>query len=385
MKYNALKNRCVYALMLVMAACTLPSSVMAEDKAVKFDIDALQVSGMPADVSVALADKILMALNRTEAVDVSRYNVFHILPAVDFTEAAETEGLVREVARVQADLKLTAYNVVDGTVYNSITIPLKGSAAGGRDAAMRKMINSVKPADPVFVRFVRTSRQRIQDHYADNCSNIVGQAQRLMSLGRYDEAASYLSAVPPSVPCFDQSQAMIGEVVAHLVQPADTVVEKIVEVPVETPGQQVDTPDVAVPTVVTAPDPMPEMPVSQTLGDVTIEGEQLDFEVLSCTGNLKRRTITITASVLNDHPDDAKGYVCLDNAITADGTEFKELHLNDYNYNSGYVSMPENVPVKMKITVTGVRSPVDKLTYVAMTIRGISVIIRDLPVSWENK
>lgn len=384
MKYNALKNRCVYALMLVMAACTLPSSVMAEDKAVKFDIDDLQVSGMPADMSVALADKLLMALNRTEAVDVSRYNVFHILPAVDFTEAAETEGLVREVARVQADLKLTAYNVVDGTVYNSVTIPLKGSAAGGRDAAMRKMVNSVKPADPVFVRFVRTSRQRIQDHYADNCSNIVGQAQRLMSLGRYDEAASYLSAVPPSVPCFDQSQAMIGEVVAHLVQPEDTVVvEKIVEVPVEKTGQQVDTPETPVSTAVTGSDP--KQPVSQTLGDVTIEGEHLDFEVLSCTGNLKRRNITISARTLNEHLDDAKVYVNLDNAITADGNEFKELHLNDYNYNSGYVSMPENVPVKMKITVTGVRSPVDKLTYVAMTIRGISVIIRDLPVSWENK
>lgn len=384
MKYNALKNRCVYALMLVMAACTLPSSVMAEDKAVKFDIDALQVSGMPADVSVALADKLLMALNRTEAVDVSRYNVFHILPAVDFTEAAETEGLVREVARVQADLKLTAYNVVDGTVYNSITIPLKGSAAGGRDAAMRKMVNSVKPADPVFVRFVRTSRQRIQDHYADNCGNIIAQAQRLMTVGRYDEAASYLSAVPPSVPCFDQSQAMIGEVVAHLVQPADTVVvEKIVEVPVEKTGQRVDTLETPVSTAVAGSEP--KQPVSQTLGDVTIEGEQLDFEVLSCTGNLKRRNITITARVINEHLDDAKVYVYLDNAITADGTEFKELHLNDYNYNSGYVSMPENVPVKMKITVTGVRSPVDKLTYVAMTIRGISVIIRDLPVSWENK
>lgn len=384
MKYNALKNRCVYALMLVMAACTLPSSVMAEDKAVKFDIDALQVSGMPADVSVALADKLLMALNRTEAVDVSRYNVFHILPAVDFTEAVETEGLVREVARVQADLKLTAYNVVDGTVYNSITIPLKGSAAGGRDAAMRKMVNSVKPADPVFVRFVRTSRQRIQDHYADNCGNIIAQAQRLMTVGRYDEAASYLSAVPPSVPCFDQSQAMIGEVVAHLVQPADTVVvEKIVEVPVEKTGQRVDTPETPVSTAVVGSEP--KQPVSQTLGDVTIEGEQLDFEVLSCTGNLKRRNITITARVINEHLDDAKVYVYLDNAITADGTEFKEFHLNDYNYNSGYVSMPENVPVKMKITVTGVRSPVDKLTYVAMTIRGISVIIRDLPVSWENK
>lgn len=393
MKYKTLIGRNLRFAIVSLAAWTAPAvSVMAEDKAVKFDIDNLQVAGMPADVTTALADKLLLALSRTEAVDVSKYNVFHIIPAVDFTEAAETEGLVREVARVQADLKLTAYNVVDGTVYNSVTIPLKGSAPGGKDAAMRKLVNSLKPTDPVFVRFVRTSRQRIQDHYADNCGNIIAQAQRLMTVGRYDEAASYLSAVPPSVPCFDQSEAMMGEVVAHIVPPAETVAveTEVAEAPVETPVEQPVTPEQpemaeqpampveSAPTV--EPTQTPATP--QTLGDVTIDGEQLDFEVLSCKGNLKRRTITITARVLNEHLDDAKVYVNLNNAITADGNELKDMHLNDYNYHSGYVSMPENVPVKMNIAITGVRSRVEQLTYVSMTIRGIPVIIRNLPVSW---
>lgn len=363
----------------LMALLGLSLTAVAGETAVKFYLDDLKNSSMPADVAGAIEDKLLAALSRTEAVDMSPHNVFHIIPAVDFTEVAETEGMMREVARVQADLKLSAWNPIDGTVYNTVIIPLKGSAAGGKDAAMRKLANSVKATDPVFVRFVRTSRQRIQDHYAENCGNIIAQAQRLKGMGRYAEAASYLSAVPPSVACFDQSEALMGEVMPYLMQTPDTVVvEKVVETVVEVPVEQ--QPEAEETPVVT--EPVAQTPASSGLGDVTIEGQNIDFEILSCKGDLKRRSITITARVLNDNLDDARVYVNLDNAITSDGTEFRDLRLNDHNYGSGYVAMPEGVPVKMQITIPGVRSRIDKLTYMGMTIRGIAVTVRNLPVSW---
>lgn len=366
---------CLATLLTVVAA----STAMAGDTAVKFYLEGLKTSSMPADVAGAIEDKLLAALSRTEAVDMSQYNVFHIIPAVDFTEVAESEGMMREVARVQADLKLSVWNPIDGTVYNTVIIPLKGSAAGGKDAAMRKLANSVKATDPVFVRFVRTSRQRIQDHYAENCGNIIAQAQRLKGMGRYAEAASYLSAVPPSVACFDQSEALMGEVMPYLMQTPDTVVvEKVVETVVEVPVEQ--QPEAEETPVVT--EPVAQTPASSGLGDVTIEGQNIDFEILSCKGDLKRRSIIITARALNDNLDDARVYVNLDNAITSDGTEFRDLRLNDHNYGSGYVAMPEGVPVKMQITIPGVRSRIDKLTYMGMTIRGIAVTVRNLPVSW---
>lgn len=377
MKRNMLISKKLWVCLVALLAAF--STAMAEDTAVKFYLEELKNSSMPADVAGAIEDKLLAALSRTEAVDMSQYNVFHIIPAVDFTEVAETEGMMREVARVQADLKLSVWNPIDGTVYNTVIIPLKGSAAGGRDAAMRKLANSLKATDPVFVRFVRTSRQRIQDHYAENCGNIIAQAQRLKGMGRYAEAASYLSAVPPSVSCFDQSEALIGEVMPYLTQGPDTVVvEKIVETVVEAPVEQ----QPSVEQTPVSSEPVSQTPEPAGLGDVTIEGNDLDFEILSCKGDLKRRSITITARVLNDHMDDARVYVYLDNVITADGTEFKKLRLNDDNYGSGYVAMPEGVPVKMQITVPGVRSRIDKLTYMGMTIRGIAVTVRNLPVSW---
>ena len=382
MKYMIMKRNMLISKKLwvcLMALLGLSLTAVAGETAVKFYLDDLKNSSMPADVAGAIEDKLLAALSRTEAVDMSPHNVFHIIPAVDFTEVAETEGMMREVARVQADLKLSAWNPIDGTVYNTVIIPLKGSAAGGKDAAMRKLANSVKATDPVFVRFVRTSRQRIQDHYAENCGNIIAQAQRLKGMGRYAEAASYLSAVPPSVACFDQSEALMGEVMPYLMQTPDTVVvEKVVETVVEVPVEQ--QPEAEETPVVT--EPVAQTPASSGLGDVTIEGQNIDFEILSCKGDLKRRSITITARVLNDNLDDARVYVNLDNAITSDGTEFRDLRLNDHNYGSGYVAMPEGVPVKMQITIPGVRSRIDKLTYMGMTIRGIAVTVRNLPVSW---
>jgi len=382
MKYMIMKRNMLISKKLwvcLMALLGLSLTAVAGETAVKFYLDDLKNSSMPADVAGAIEDKLLAALSRTEAVDMSPHNVFHIIPAVDFTEVAETEGMMREVARVQADLKLSAWNPIDGTVYNTVIIPLKGSAAGGKDAAMRKLANSVKATDPVFVRFVRTSRQRIQDHYAENCGNIIAQAQRLKGMGRYAEAASYLSAVPPSVACFDQSEALMGEVMPYLMQTPDTVVvEKVVETVVEVPVEQ--QPEAEETPVVT--EPVAQTPASSGLGDVTIEGQNIDFEILSCKGDLKRRSIIITARALNDNLDDARVYVNLDNAITSDGTEFRDLRLNDHNYGSGYVAMPEGVPVKMQITIPGVRSRIDKLTYMGMTIRGIAVTVRNLPVSW---
>lgn len=378
MKRNKLISKKLWVcLMALMGAF---SYAVAGETAVKFYLDDLKSSSMPADVAGAIEDKLLAALSRTEAVDMSPHNVFHIIPAVDFTEVAETEGMMREVARVQADLKLSAWNPIDGTVYNTVIIPLKGSAAGGKDAAMRKLANSVKATDPVFVRFVRTSRQRIQDHYAENCGNIIAQAQRLKGMGRYAEAASYLSAVPPSVACFDQSEALMGEVMPYLMQASDTVVvEKVVETVVEVPVEQQPVAEETSPVVT---EPVSQAPAPSGLGDVTIEGQNIDFEILSCKGDLKRRSIIITARALNDNLDDARVYVHIDNAITSDGTEFKDLRLNDYNYGSGYVAMPESVPVKMQITIPGVRNRIDTISYMGMTIRGIAVTVRNLPVSW---
>lgn len=380
--------RCVAAFVMAM---TLPIAAKADDTALKFNVEQVAVTDMPADVAKAIYDKLIVALNRVEAVDESPYNVNIIRSTLDFTENVETEGLMREVARVTADLTLTAVNGVDGTVYNSVVIPLSGTAAGGKDAAMRKLANSLKPTDAVYVRFVRTTRKRIMEHYTNNCGNIIAQAQQLMTTGRYAEAASYLQGVQPSVPCFDQAEGLLNEVMPYLNQPSDTVVvENVVEVPVERVVEVPSTPDTVVvekvvEKIVRVPQEssLPQGPSAPTgLGEVTIEGDNLDFKVLSCKGDLSRRTIKLTARVVNYDTERTSCYVRVINAFTPDGIELNDTKLNTNSYGSGYVSMPDGVPVTINAVFVNIRSRIDLLTYMELEIRGIKVTIRNLPVSW---
>ena len=68
---------------------------------------------------------------------------------------------MQEVGRIKAELTLTAVNHIDGTVFFSSTIPLTGSAVGGKKSAMKAMATGIKPSDPVYVRFIRKSREKV--------------------------------------------------------------------------------------------------------------------------------------------------------------------------------------------------------------------------------
>lgn len=215
-------------------ALIAPAQAATQDNAVKFCVLTPQCEALPASAASVVNQKIVAALNRSQAATEDICNVFTVKPVIDIVSLSESEGMMREVANVSAEMVLSAVNSVDGTIYHSITVPLKGAAAGGKEAAIKSMVNSIKPTDPVYVRFVRTARQRIADHYAENCGNIIGEAQRLVLLKRYEEAASYLSAVPASVSCYDQASVLLGEVTPFIGQVPDTImVEHVVEVPVD--------------------------------------------------------------------------------------------------------------------------------------------------------
>ncbi|MCM1336825.1 MAG: hypothetical protein NC187_04050 [Candidatus Amulumruptor caecigallinarius] len=397
-----------HLLALCLLAVTVLPAHAQDDSAVKFNVDEVTADGLPADVAAALHTKLVAALNRVEAADESPYNVFHIRPKIDFTDVAETEGLIREVARVGADLTLEAVNAADGSMYHSVSIPLKGSAAGGKAAAMRQLVNSIKPTDAVFVRFIRTTRSRIHDQYAANCDNIIALARRLASEGRAGEATSLLMAVPPSVSCFDQAEALRADIspAAAPPKPDTVVIVEQVEVPVERIVTVPATPDTVVvekvvervveTPVVIAPAKIKPVQVGPSgnsssespahsaprgFGRVTVDGNDLDFAITSCRGDLSRRQIAITAKVVNSTRD-KQCYVYLENAFTPSGVELTELKLDNPSYRSANVSMPDGVPVTLTFYIKDVSTRIDKLTYLGLKIRNIQVTVHDLPVRW---
>lgn len=387
----------VFALLL--PALLAGEGVCAQENAIKFNLLPFEGDELPAATVSTLSRKLATAFDRSQASTEDACNVFAVRPAITLTDAAETEGMIREVARVAADMTISAFNAVDGTVYHSVTIPLKGTATGGKDAAVKAMANSMKPTDPVYVRFVRTARTRINDYYAENCGQIIEQARKLMTLQRYEEAANYLSGVPASVACYDQASVLLEEIAPYLNQAPDTVVvEHVVEVPVEHIVEVPAEPDTVVvekvvekvverPVIVE----QPSVPVIRTTPSapsspspkITIDGTELDFVVTGCTGDISRGRITITARITNTYARNSRPYVYFNTAITDSGTELTDLIIKERNYRSGNISMPDGVPVTVTFEITGVKHRYTSLSYVEISVRSIKVSIRNLAVKWQ--
>lgn len=97
------------------------------------------------------------------------------------------------------------------------------------------MIMGIRATDPIYTRFIRIARQKIQDYYAVNCATILQKAQSLYSLKRYEEALSYLSAISESVPCYEQASVLQAELAQYVpgTQPDTVIIEKVIEKPVE--------------------------------------------------------------------------------------------------------------------------------------------------------
>lgn len=379
---------------LMLSAMTDGGELRGQENAIKFNLLPIENEDLPAATVSTLSRKLASALDRSQASTGNAYNVFAVRPEITIADVAETEGMIREVARVTAEMTLSAVNTVDGTVYHSVTLPLKGSAPGGKAAAMKAMANSMKPTDPAYVRFVRTARTRINDHYAENCGSIIEQARKLVTLKRYEEAANYLSGVPTSVACYDQASLLLEEIAPYLNQTPDTVVvEHVVEVevPVERIVEVPAQPDTVVVEKIVERPVIVQQPVTPVVSNtpstpkpkITIDGTELDFAITSCTGDLSRGRITITAKITNGNASTPKPYVYFNTAITDSGKELSGLIIKERDYRSGNISMPDGVPVTVTFEITGVNNEYASLSYVEISIRSIKVSIRNLAIKWQ--
>ena len=85
---------------------------------------------LPAEVIDALDLKMHQVLNRNSAAAADVYNVFAIEPALSLGDVLSTEGMVRNVSVAKGELVLIAKNIIDGTEYYSLTIPVEADEAG---------------------------------------------------------------------------------------------------------------------------------------------------------------------------------------------------------------------------------------------------------------
>ncbi len=376
------------------AAAVTVAAGFAQSEA-QFSVLPLQSEITNDNLSAIVENKIRQALTRTSALSDNSANVFAVEPKMEIHEAVETEGLVMEVGRVKAELTLMSVNTIDGNVFHSVTIPLTGSATGGETEALKKMVSSLKPSDPVFVRFVRKSREKIADYYAANCAVILRQAQTLADAGRVQEAITLLGGISPAVSCYDAAAEMTAQLAAIPVAaeepeeyeepapaPNDTVyLEKVVEKTVEVPA----TPDTVyvertVPAATPAPAPAsapagPRMKISHP--------DDLAFKIISCRGISIGEQVKIMVEITNKAMTYDSYYLYFDKAFSDSGTDFQRNDLSARGQYSPRVNMPRKVPVKIELAIKDVPASVTSLSYLNISFGNYYIEVYDLPITWN--
>ena len=329
---------------------------------IHFTILKSETKGLSEDVVDALDLKLHQVFNRNSAAAADVYNVFAVSPSLSLDKVLSTDGgMVRNVSLAQGELVLIAKNIIDGAEYYSVTIPVQGEAVGNKEKAMLSMVKNIKVTAPAFTRFINTARKKIADYYANNCAFILQKAQSLYNQNRYQEAVSYLSAATANVPCYDQAAALQKQILENMDNtPEPVVVEKVVEKPV--------------------PAPAPAAPECE----ITISKNDLDFRILSCTGNPMQKRITIKAEYVNNNANISNGDIAMNVVIDDNGRELTRENMavtsNDSSYE--WVSMPARVKLKHDFYIINYDHPMETVSYLKLKVRDGIVEIRNLKVDW---
>lgn len=315
------------------------------DDDIMFYLNPVDGKGIDSEMARTLDSKIQQGIARSKAASENPDELFEIKPEFFISESGETDGMVMNVAKVKGELVLNLVSRIDGGVFNTTKFPLTGTAAGGKQAALKAMVASLKPSSPAFVRFVRTSRERVKDYYAAHPEKL---------------RAPLKPRTPKAEPASEPVQ-----VPAPSAQPVP-----VVAAPATTPAPE------------STPEPL-QAPES-TLGELYLSApEKMNFEIVSCTGSNVGRSITLTAKLTNLDPDISNYYVVFVSAILSNGKEKGNGDLSVNDQYSQTLTAPNNVPLTITFRIKGVDSSCDKVTFTKFHIGQYEAQVRNIPVTWQ--
>lgn len=385
---------------------------------------------LSTDAKEKLKLKVEQIIARNNAGATSVYNAFIIQPTLEVQETKATEGLVRNVTLVTGELTLTAKNLYDESIYGTVVMSLEGDATGNQETALNALIRNIKITNPVFTRFIRTTRQKIEEHYINNCQTIITKAQTMVSMDRVDDAIGYLSSVPEITPCYEEAASMLTLAYTHaktlecdqrlLMARSKYVMrnyEEALEILAEIPSTstcsegaraltdsiekyigrvevvevesivEVEKPvEVIVERVVERPIAEQEVVPSDEQYRLNVSCPDLDFDLISCTGDVSSKTITLYCRMVNKGKAVPQAYIRANTAIDTNGSTYERLGqstmhgCSDSTYSN---NMPTDVPVSKCFVIYDLTRKIDKLSYVEINARSCKIELRDVPVTWK--
>lgn len=381
--------------------------------------------------------KVEQIIARNNAGATSIYNAFVIEPDLNILETKATEGLIQNVTLMKAEFSLTARNIYDDSVYGNVIIQVTGDATGDAEGAIKNLLSNIKSTNPAFTRFIRTTRDKIVQHYNANCPTIIKKAQTMLSMGKIDDAIGYLSSVPEIVPCYEEAATMMTQAAQkakslecdqllllarsmYIMKEYEKALFLLTKITSDSPcnaGARALTDSIAkysaIPAVAetpqpaetaeeAAPAPAPVAPVAPAAPaapaqpapaatpvpdyQLGISVPDFKFELISCEGNATSQSVILYCRMTNLGPNEPRAYIAMETAIDAGGSTYNDvsqvaLHGCSENYYGN--NMPTDVPIGKCFIIKKVLKKVDKFAYVEIKARGAKIALRNVPVTWK--
>lgn len=118
--------------------------------------------------------------------------VFATKPQVRNTSVTQTTP---SMVVTELDLSLAIGDAVDGTLYSSRVITLKG-VGRNTEQSLRNTLNSLNQSSGELQEFIASTKDKITSFYVRNCDSLVRNASHNSNSGNYDLAIFMLTSIP---------------------------------------------------------------------------------------------------------------------------------------------------------------------------------------------
>ncbi|WP_111682831.1 hypothetical protein [Winogradskyella tangerina] len=181
----------------------------------------------PVHVS-KLVTKIQSMITSYGISSVDYINDFMIYPEYEIYDHSEIQTGLGKVHSIEALLTLKVIDIKTMTLFDTMTIELKGEDRGSKDKAITKSISRIKTKSDAVEKFLTSVKMKIISHYQDNCNQIYADAKILLNNGQLEKAIGLLQTVPRNLggSCYEQIQAL--QTKAYLIY-NDIICEKTID------------------------------------------------------------------------------------------------------------------------------------------------------------
>lgn len=178
---------------LIVGLCSALAETI-DSKRISIGIVLYEDNTLPSEVQSLLLTKMKQLVSNSELVDDGLTDRFVLTAKVN---VMAKDIVPTTPIKVSQTISLTLFigDFIGNRVYSSYSLELTG--VGGNET--KSYIEAIKrmPIDSYEIRnFIETGKKKIINYYADNCSNIIRDADNQVRLGNYEEAIAQLVSIP---------------------------------------------------------------------------------------------------------------------------------------------------------------------------------------------